>query len=209
MHLILLPLTLSNVSEGKQGSWKSKSPSFNSFLCRLAWNFMFPYRHPCKTIEGPQPSLWVASLPPTELNWRTRSASCRKPGSAYTGLSWPRPFLHMIGWATKPVLFPWLVIGLGVVMSGELQGNHGKEFPALKRQKCPLPFPFLLVFVSEVWCLEPFKSLGNRIECQGNCNCHLDACWKTEVIKPGVKQLNAPILTILGHITAYLQPKPF
>lgn len=131
MHLILLPLTLSNVSEGKQGSWKSKSPSFNSFLCRLAWNFMFPYRHPCKTIEGPQPSLWVASLPPTELNWRTRSTSCRKPGSAYTGLSWPRPFLHMIGWATKPVPFPWLVIGLGMVMSGELHGNHGKEFPAL------------------------------------------------------------------------------
>ena len=95
MHLILLPLTLSNVSEGKQGSWKSKSPSFNSFLCRRAWNFMFPYRHPCKTTEGPQPSLWGASLPPTELNWRTRSTSCRKPGSAYTGLSWPRPFLHM------------------------------------------------------------------------------------------------------------------
>lgn len=32
-HFILLPLTLSNVSEGKQGSWKSKSPSFNIVSC--------------------------------------------------------------------------------------------------------------------------------------------------------------------------------
>lgn len=32
-HFILLPLTLSDVSEGKQGSWKSKSPSFNIVSC--------------------------------------------------------------------------------------------------------------------------------------------------------------------------------
>lgn len=152
---------------------KSKSPSFNTVSC------VDLHRILCSHIDIP-PRLWRGLHPPSgylhshslSSTEETRSASCKKPASTYTRLSWPRPFLHMIGWATEPVPFPWPVIALGVVMSGDRQGEPRERISCPVKTEVPpgFPFPSLLVFVNEVWCLESFQWLGNRIECQENSN---------------------------------------
>lgn len=151
---------------------------------------MFPYRHPSKTMERPRPSLWVSSLPLTELNRRTQK--CFLQGAwKYLYKAVLTPPISPYDWlshraSSVPLASDWSRRGH---VRGPARGTTGKNLlPCKDRSASRLSFPFPpglcqwgVVFgvISVTW-------KQNRMPREQQF-CHLDPCceWKTEVIKPG------------------------